>query len=783
MSETDEMQPNVRPRTHVGTLLRCFLCHEPIPRPYGVDKDDFYPEWQGPLVSVFPFTTGDGPVQQQLRPTNVKDFEAYDVSFLVLPTPYYTPFWKQNPLLDSLSVQDCGEQPLCGDYCDDCRPDRMVYLSHRDCWKVAFSSGRCSSSDWSRLAVQTRPFEVRSWRVKDQVAVCHQDPVTPILSSVPTDSNLFHEGTPLGGLLARIRTLPTELQFQIVGRLKGTMFASLLQTKSFVSEVMPHLRPNSNWAIQPKTTPLGSNGEESSAMLSCCSTSIMGRSYLSELTLGQPKVSGSHIPIAKKPIHGVQFALGTLGLRGIRISYEDGTSSPWLGESSSCWIGAVPCRDLSNLTVIADELRVIKVDTDQSAATRAGSSVMWWGEGPPARSHIVMDWFWTRELHYYPDWQQCQYLPLTFGKEYAAGLTVYMNSEFSGVMGLVSHGSSDFAFGEAVAFDKHHHSSGTPLHFAFSPGEYLTSAWLHLNSMQPYRKFGGILVLATNMGRVQHFGSYPFSQQRNLTDSAWVRLSSERSAMIHGLVINITHCNWSGCIIPMFGVCQDGLPARELDDTVKPPLVPVHIRGPTLPSPSFTYHLRKRKKRYGFSTASLNNIATIHVRKRNVSFDSRRVSWCVGLRIVHHDSTIDILGRWDPRQKMSISKLYDSDEGFLTRISFHLTEFTTRTIVEHITVGVADTLWDCQPLDPSSLVPMDPPDHSWRCNPAQYPTFPLKTRTFDCTEGSQRVAWWFTCGNDDISRDHGCSAVQAEGRRDDTDSLKAIQVERDGTAV
>lgn len=201
--------------------------------------------------------------------------------------------------------------------------------------------------------------------------------------------------------------------------------------------------------------------------------------------------------------------------------------------------------------------------------------------------------------------------------------------------------------------------------------------------------------------------------------------------------MNIPNCIWAGHVAPIFGVSQDAQTSQELDEEVQPPPLPVQVRGPTLPSPAFTYYLRKRGKRYGFSTASLNNIATIHVRKKNVPSKRKSVSCCVGLRIVHHDSSIDILGRWDPRDKSSISKLYDASEGFLTRLSFHLTGFTKATIVEHITVEVTSNLWECQPMDPSLLVPANPPDHRWNCNPAQYPTSSTITRTFDCTRDSQ----------------------------------------------
>lgn len=179
-------------------------------------------------------------------------------------------------------------------------------------------------------------------------------PDIPILASVAEDSSLFHASTPLARLLADIRTLPAEIQIQIMDLVKGTLFASLLQARTLASEMLPRLRPSSTWTILPSVKPLQVNAEEDRSSLSCCSTSILGQSHLSELALGQLEGSASRVPIADRAVRGLQFALGRFGLRGVRISYEDGSYSSWLGESSSCWVGTVRCSDLSQLNVIAD---------------------------------------------------------------------------------------------------------------------------------------------------------------------------------------------------------------------------------------------------------------------------------------------------------------------------------------------------------------------------------------------------------------------------------------------
>lgn len=120
---------------------------------------------------------------------------------------------------------------------------------------------------------------------------------------------------------------------------------------------------------------------------------------------------------------------------------------------------------------------------------------MWWGDRPPAGCNIVMKSYPDREPHYYPGWKQCRYLPLAFGTDYATGLTVYMDSEFKSVIGVVSHGPSDVVLGKAMYFDdkqqEARHSPGIPFYFAFNPGEHLSSVWLH----QTHSGLNGVLAV------------------------------------------------------------------------------------------------------------------------------------------------------------------------------------------------------------------------------------------------------------------------------------------------
>lgn len=308
---------------------------------------------------VFPFTDQDGTVRQDLRSTHVQHvikFRQWRVKRPQRQTYKEVPCWARDAHGAKLLIQLTCAYSLCGDY-QEIDPDRMDYFAHMDCWKLASSSARISSLDWSRLAIQTRPFETRCWDQVLESDVCRDDPSTPVLASLdPDDSGLFDADTPLANLLSKVRTLSTELQLQIMSLVKDTMFASLLQTKIFVSSVLPRLGPRSTWTILPKSLALRVDleGCNRSSRLTCQSTYIMGRSYLSNLALGRLEDSTSHIDIADKEIQGVQFALGRFGLRGVRVLYEGGTHSLWLGESTFSWMGTIPCSDLSMLNVIKD---------------------------------------------------------------------------------------------------------------------------------------------------------------------------------------------------------------------------------------------------------------------------------------------------------------------------------------------------------------------------------------------------------------------------------------------
>lgn len=252
--------------------------------------------------------------------------------------------------------------------------------------------------------------------------------------------------------------------------------------------------------------------------------------------------------------------------------------------------------------------------------------------------------------------------------------------------------------------------------------------------------------LTTNLGRIHYCGPYSFLDQVDLInipiDSEWVRIGTEQPSKILGLVFSIPHSALRGCCIAAnLGVSQTTSYPPDDNQVLKPPPLPIQAKGPTLPSPSFLTYLYRAKHTCTFSAASLDNIATLHVRKKKIRISYLEpVVRCCGLRIVHLDKTIETIGQWDPRDTESISKIYDASEGLLMRLTFHMENADRLRYVENITVEVADNPRDYQPLDGTSLVLIDPPTRRWgkpgdeRC---YVPEIQSNTRTFDCTQSGQ----------------------------------------------
>src|SRR5690606_4212982 len=81
-------------------------------------------------------------------------------------------------------------------------------------------------------------------------------------------------------------------------------------------------------------------------------TSIFGLAYLSKI--GFNEGDGDFIDVRDSGFFGVRFALGTYGIRALRVLYQDGSMSRWVGDPRFSWFGEVYGADLRYLSVIRD---------------------------------------------------------------------------------------------------------------------------------------------------------------------------------------------------------------------------------------------------------------------------------------------------------------------------------------------------------------------------------------------------------------------------------------------
>lgn len=268
--------------------------------------------------------------------------------------------WATDALGFKHLVQFCDNALDRAKFCAQRDPDRVIFYAHRCCWKITNVPVLNDPLVLLRFAFHTRPFE--NWPIyhQSQELYAQDDPSKeppPALFDMgtndllPLNGRFFDDSTELGRLISRLGKMPLEVQFEVTKRLNLTLFLSLLKTKTLVAQLLPLVRESTT--MKPETRTLDTDGSFNSIHVRY--RSIMGTSYLAAISFkrgsGEEALS---IPVAHRDVRGVQFSLGRFGLRGICVLYEDDNRSPWLGESSSCWIGVTYGRDLSRLRVVAD---------------------------------------------------------------------------------------------------------------------------------------------------------------------------------------------------------------------------------------------------------------------------------------------------------------------------------------------------------------------------------------------------------------------------------------------
>ena len=163
----------------------------------------------------------------------------------------------------------------------------------------------------------------------------------------------YHE-SPLGALLRAVATLlPEEVCHIILEHLCDEDFRGkkLLMNLARASAVIPPYTRQVTASALPIWEKVPCRGPLD--RLSIETSSVLGVDCISKITLGGLG-SGVSVPLRVGDVRGVRFALHPYGLRAIRVLYDDGSMSSWLGSTDPSWFGEVHGTDLSQLHVLLD---------------------------------------------------------------------------------------------------------------------------------------------------------------------------------------------------------------------------------------------------------------------------------------------------------------------------------------------------------------------------------------------------------------------------------------------
>jgi hypothetical protein len=85
---------------------------------------------------------------------------------------------------------------------------------------------------------------------------------------------------------------------------------------------------------------------------------VLGQRYISSIEFDNTGMCDSRdsqlIPIQDLEIKGLRFTVGMYGIRAISILYDDGSTSPWAGDTTSGWTGVMYGESLKILRVLKD---------------------------------------------------------------------------------------------------------------------------------------------------------------------------------------------------------------------------------------------------------------------------------------------------------------------------------------------------------------------------------------------------------------------------------------------
>jgi hypothetical protein len=225
-------------------------------------------------------------------------------------------------------------------------PHHLACCVHIDCWRIArkISPKENLNASIYALAMSTAElFDIPGGGEDRKEDV-----------STFTNMDIDHNRqNAVGTLLALLSRFPEDIQLAISDASKGSplsALASVYKRKAGIPQSATV--PNMAWATSSSYIHLNSHNN---VAIKPEWTNIYGHMYISDLQVITREGEAEPAECLQiRSIRGLRFALGVYGVRAIRLLYEDGSDSPWLGGLSGCWIGSVYGNRIQILHILKD---------------------------------------------------------------------------------------------------------------------------------------------------------------------------------------------------------------------------------------------------------------------------------------------------------------------------------------------------------------------------------------------------------------------------------------------